>query len=332
MSEFRQDPVSGDWIVMAPERSLRPSNFSKKKEARVKAPRSTCPFEATQLETSPVWPPIISFPKLSNWRIVIVPNRFPALNHSGGLSKSLNIGPYHFQTGVGHHDLVVTRDHDKNFALLSRSRAIEVMTILGKRYRELSQDPGIVYTSSFFNWGPKAGASIYHPHYQILSLPIIPPDIQHSLNGSERYYKKHKKCVHCEMVKYEKRVRKRVIMESREAIVLAPFVSRVSYELRLFPKHHLPYFEQTSSKIISETSDLLRKTLRLLRDRLNDPDLNFFIHTAPLKDQNCYHHYHWHIEIVPKITVWAGFELSTGVDINTIDPDYVASFLRPKHR
>ncbi|MEK7094274.1 MAG: hypothetical protein AAB903_02975 [Patescibacteria group bacterium] len=330
MSEFRQDPVSGDWIVIAPERSVRPSNFKKKKEKRIRAPKTGCPFEPQQLEAAPNWPPIISYPNQKNWRVVVVPNKYPALTHTEQCSMILDSGPYRSQTGVGHHDLVITRDHENNFAKLSPSRAAEVMAVLAKRYRELAEDPCIFYTSSFFNWGPRAGASLYHPHYQILSLPIIPPDVHHSLAGSERYYKKHKSCVHCDMLTYEKKVKKRVVLETRDVIVLAPYVSRSSYELRLFPKKHLPFFEKSSPHVLASTSELLQKTLRLVRDKLDDPDLNFFIHTAPLKHQDRYPYYHWHIEIIPKITDWAGFELSTGVEINTVDPDFVASFLRPR--
>ena len=330
MSEFRQDPVSGDWIVIAPERSLRPDNFKKKKEKRMRAPRAGCPFESSQLELAPNWPPLMSYPNQKNWRVVVVPNRYPALTHVEQCSILLENGPYRSQTGIGHHDLVITRDHEKNFAKLSPNRAAEVMTLFAKRYRELTEDPCIFYSSAFFNWGPKAGASLYHPHYQILSLPIIPPDVEHSLTGSARYYTKNKKCVHCDMLQYERKVKKRIVLENEDAVVLAPYVSRSSYELRLFPKKHLPFFEQSSDRILKSTSLLLQKTLRLIQDKLGDPDLNFFIHTAPLKHQDRYPYYHWHIEIIPKITVWAGFELSTGVEINTIDPDYVASFLRSR--
>ena len=131
------------------------------------------------------------------------------------------------------------------------------------------------------------------------------------------------------MVRYERQVKKRVILENSEAIVIAPFVSRMAFELRLFPKRHLPYFERTPSSTIVAISDLLQKALQLVKIHLQDPDLNFFIHTSPLKHQENYPFYHWHIEIVPKVTIPAGFELSTGVDINTVDPDYVASFFRP---
>ncbi len=272
----------------------------------------------------------MSYPSQENWRVVIVPNRFPALTHIERCSEAIASGPYLSRTGVGHHDLVITRDHFKNFAELSPEHATEVLAVMKKRYEELAADPCITYASTFYNWGAKAGASLYHPHYQILALPIVPPDVQHSLNGSERYYRKNKKCVHCDMLAYERKVKKRVVLETRDVIIIAPYVSRTSYELRLFPKKHLPFFEKTPGGVMREVSHLLQKTLGLITKRLGDPDLNFFIHTAPLKHQDRYPYYHWHIEIIPKITILAGFELSTGVDINTIDPDYVASFLRPK--
>lgn len=328
MSEFRQDPVSKDWILISPERSRRPSEFAKDRKKRTPSPRSHCPFEPEKLSQAPNWPPILSTPHVRNWRVVVVPNRFPALTHVEKCSEELDGGPYRSRTGIGHHDLIITRHHEKNFASLSLDRALEVLDILKRRYLQLVEDSCILYTSSFFNWGPKAGASVFHPHYQILSLPIIPPDIQHSLNGSERYYAKHQKCIHCEMIAYEKKNGSRVIAENKQAIVLAPYVSRRPFEVRLFPKMHTPFFEQSSGVLLTGVTELLQKSLRVIKKKLNDPDLNFFIHTSPLKRQEEYTYYHWHIEIFPHISTPAGFELSTGVEINSVDPNFVATTLR----
>ncbi len=328
MSEFRQDPVSGDWILMSPERAARPSEFGKGKEKRKPASRDTCPFEEKRLSLASNWPPILSLPKSRKWRVIVIPNRFPALNHIEQCSEVFKDGPYAARTGIGHHDLIITRDHNKNISMLTPAHAREVLEILQMRYQQLVDDPCIVYTSAFFNWGPKAGASVYHPHYQILSLPIVPPDIHHSLSGSERYYEKNKACIHCEMLTYEKKIGKRIILENEEAIVMAPYVSRRSYEIRLFPKKHLSYFERSSPQVLAGVTDLLQKSLAIIRKKLHDPDLNFFIHTSPLKNQDKYHYYHWHMEIFPQLSTSAGFELSTGVDINTADPDAVAAFLK----
>ncbi len=171
------------------------------------------------------------------------------------------------------------------------------------------------------------GASVYHPHYQIIGIPVIPPDISHSLHGSAEYFKKHKKCIHCFMLEVEKNHKKRIIAENKGAIAFVPFASRQSFEVRIFPKEHLPYFEETKEKQMREVVEVLQEVLGKLKTKLKDPDYNFFIHTAPVKDRGRYGHYHWHIEILPKISIWAGFELGTGIDITVVDPDEAASLL-----
>lgn len=327
MSELRQDLVSGDWIIMAPERARRPNASLPKRKKRRPTPKSECPFE--NLEKSGNWPPILSFPNDKNWKAVIIPNKYPALRHTGKTcATTLRHGPYRFFTGVGYHELVITRDHAKNIAHQSSEEGVQVFKLIQARYRMLEADSCPGYVSTFFNWGREAGASLYHPHYQMLALPIVPPDIEHSLRGSRRYFRKHRRCVHCDMVRYERKSRKRIVEENKLAIAVAPFVSREPFEIRIYPKRHFPCFEKTPLPDLKAVVAVLRSSLRRIERYLRDPDLNFFIHTAPLKKQHQYRHYHWHIEVLPKISISAGFELSTGVEINVVDPDRAAAILR----
>ncbi len=326
MSEFRQDLVSGDWIIIAPGRHARPEDLLPPKEKRIPSSVKTCPFD--HLESSGNWPPIAAYPNAKNWRLVLIPNKYPALSHEMGCLKLIKHGPYTASEGVGHHDLIVTRDHKKSFADLSARSAEEVFAMFQTRYRTVVKDPCLRYVSCFANWGRGAGASIFHPHYQVRSLPIIPPDVAHSLTGSHRYFEVHKRCVHCAMLAYERKEKIRVIAENRSAIAVAPYVSRSPYEIRIFPKKHLPYFEKTSEVDMRGIVEILQVTLRRMRRKLNDPDYNFFIHSSPLKDQHDYKHYHWHIEIIPKITTLGGFELSTDIEINVVPPESAAALLR----
>jgi len=158
--------------------------------------------------------------------------------------KSTRSGPYEFLPGVGYHELLITRDHEKAFGDLEKETAEKVLTLLQERYRMLARDRCIEYVATFFNWGPSAGASVYHPHYQVLALPILPPGIKRSLEGSARYFKQHHRCVHCEIIAFEKKAKKRIIDENKYAIVVAPFASHEPFELRVFPKTHEPYFER----------------------------------------------------------------------------------------
>ncbi len=328
MSEFREDPVSGDWIIVAPERVKRPRDFLPKRKKRVPTPKSKCPFE--DLQKSGNWPPIVVQLDRSgkDWRVVIIPNKYPALTHNHTCATLLRRGPYELSEGIGHHDVLISRSHEKNIAHLDLEDGLIAFQALQKRYRMLAVDKCLVYALTFMNWGESAGASLYHPHFQVLSLPIIPPDVKHSLDGSHNYFRKNRRCVHCEMIKYELRSGKRVIMKNKYAVAVAPFVSREPFEVRIYPRFHRPYFEKMPGAELKAIVALLQKTLLKIEKCLHDPDLNFFVHTAPLKRQKDYRHYHWHMEILPKMDVEAGFELGTGVEINVVDPDRAADMLR----
>jgi len=323
-SELRQDLVSGDWILIASKRGKRSHAFLKKKP-RQRGSLKTCPLENVFKKQKPI---LFYDGGEKDWEVVVVENRYPALVHRNICAQAIRHGPYALVKGVGHHDLVVTRDHDRNFAALSQNQAGQVVQIFRDRYLMLLNDPCLAYISIFHNWGPAAGATVYHPHYQLIALPVVPPDVEHSLRGSLNYFKKHGRCVHCDMVAYELREKKRIVYENKGAVVFAPFVSREPFELRIFPKKHLPYFENTLDRELELIVDALQAVLRRIEKKMNDPDYNFFIHTAPLKNKKRYRHYHWHIEIIPKTNISAGFELGTGIEINPVDPDLAAKILR----
>ncbi|MBU6142044.1 DUF4921 family protein [Patescibacteria group bacterium] len=324
-SQLRQDLVSGDWIVIAPGRAKRPHDFLKKRRPRRRSPRSTCPFEDPQASGNGA--PILIYGDKA-WELQLIHNKFPAFVHKNVCSGIMKDGPYSVTDTSGHHELLITRDHDKNFSQLSRTRARQVLEAFRDRYLMLTNDKCIEYISMFQNWGPTAGASIAHPHYQFIAVPIVPPDVMHSLRGSLQYEKERHRCVHCVMLAWEKKYKKRIIYENAGAIVYAPFVSKAAFEVRIFPKRHLPYFENTLDHDMDCVADALQAALRRVRAVLKDPDYNFFIHTAPLKDKNRYGMYHWHIEIIPRFSLNAGFELGTGIEINSVDPDMAARLLR----
>lgn len=324
--ELRKDLVSGDWIVNAPSRSKRP-RFIAKPQKRKKAPIKNCPFEDPQKFGNRQ--PILTYPNAHHWAIQIIENKYPAVVHKKTCGTLSHQGPYPVFPAIGHHDVIITKDHNKNFPHLNIEQANLVFQAFRDRYLMLYNDKCIEYVSIFHNWGPTAGASIYHPHYQLIAIPVVPPDVNHSLEGSARFFAKHKKCVHCVMIDWEKKEKKRVIFENDGAIAFAPFVSRSPFEIRVFPKKHLPFLENTYDHDIASVVEALQTTLRSFERNLNDPDYNFFIHTSPLKDKEKYGHYHWHIEAFPKAGR-AGFEFGTGVEINAVDPDLAAKTLRKK--
>ncbi|MEK7512927.1 MAG: hypothetical protein AAB601_01895, partial [Patescibacteria group bacterium] len=256
-SELRQDPVSGDWILMAPGRARRPDGWHRGSPRKRQSVRE-CPFE-NPLKTHD---PILVYEGKRGWEVVVANNKYPAVFERRRCGSMLREGPYMRVEGIGYHNLVITRHHDKNFAALSEDGANQVFQVFRDRYLTLASDPCLAYISIFHNWGPSAGASVYHPHYQIIAIPVIPPDVEHSLEGSAAYFSKHRACVHCCTIAYERKKRKRVVFENRDAFVVAPYVSREPFEVRVFPKRHASFFEHASDRELTSIAAALQHVLQ----------------------------------------------------------------------
>lgn len=325
MSELRQDVTSGDWILLAPGRVARPKYLDQKKKPRRPTSKSICPFD--DLKKSGNWPPIISFPAEKKWEIVVLPNKYPAIERSSVCSVPFRQGIYHARTAVGTHNLLITRDHNKHFVDLAKTEAVKVFEVFQALHRMAAEDRCAAYVSSFYNYGPRAGASIWHPHYQILSLPIIPPHNVRSLRGANDYYKKFGRCVRCDLIKVECKKKTRVIFENEHAIALAPYASKRPFEVSVLPKKHWASFRETSPVAVRGIALALQSVLQRMKKYMHDPDLNFFIHDAPL-DHKDYRYHHWHIGVLPVTSFEAGFEFSTRININVVDPDQAAAILR----
>jgi UDPglucose--hexose-1-phosphate uridylyltransferase len=327
MSELRQDIVSGDWIILATGRASRPKFLDEKKKIRKRTPKSTCPFE--NLKADGNWPPIISYPNPEHWEIVLIPNKYPAVVRSADPAPTSDRGVYHTRPAIGTHAILIGRDHNKAFPDLSKPTAGKMFEILQSFYKMMEYDKDTAYISSFCNWGPTAGASIGHPHYQVLTLPIIPPNVVHSLAGAAAYHKKHHRCARCDIVKSEKKNKVRVVAENTHAIAIAPYASKKSFEISILPKKHWSSLRDTPLPVLRDMAAMLQSVMMRLRKRVNDPDLNFFIHDAPTTHEH-YDYHHWHIETVPVSVVSppGGFEISTAININVIDPDNAAAILR----
>lgn len=298
VSELRQDLVSGDWVVMAKKRGKRPER-----------PKQ-CPFCFPEIKKQD----IISQTK----NIFIIKNKYPAFRPSEQLNKR-HQGPFSVIDGVGFHEVIILKEHnaqiDKN-----------LIDAYQQRYLALMNKKFVNYIAIFHNHGKQAGASIEHPHSQLIASPVIDPDIHRSLDGSLNYFRKNRQCVHCAMIEFEKSENKRVIYENDDFIVFVPFVSRVAYETRIFPKEHKAYFERINQTEKENLADALQQALKKLNLALDNPAYNFFLHTAPC-DGLSYDHYHWHFEILPKTSIWAGFELGAGIEICSITPEQAAEKL-----
>lgn len=336
VSELRQDLVTGDWVVVATGRARRPNEFIRRQVRERPQPKAGCPFERLLPTVLLAYDRRGKSFRLTlkdraylgkNWWLQIVPNRYPAFGR-GTCALERKVGPYRLQEGVGFHEVVITRPHSRSIARMSQDEVATILRAYRERYLLLKDEDCVEYVSIFHNHGRDAGATISHPHSQIIAIPVIPPDISRSLGGSAAYFRRKKQCVHCAMLDFEKRDKKRIVYSNRDFIVYCPFVSRQAFEIRIFPLSHKPEFESITDREILNAADALRTSLAKLDKALGDPAYNFFIHTAPTADGAKAGHYHWHIEILPKTGVWAGFEISTGIEISTIAPETAAQFLR----
>jgi UDPglucose--hexose-1-phosphate uridylyltransferase len=324
--QLRKDLVSGTWVLFSTKRSKRPDFSKKKEEQRKKEDQKDCPFCKENIidQEEDV---LVYMKKDGDWSLKVFPNKFPAL-----LSKYKDInkrdhGPFEVIDGVGYHEVLVTEDHERDVSDMEIIQVAEILDAYQERYLALMNRKHIKYISIFKNYGHEAGASIEHPHSQIVAMPIIDPDVFRSINGSESYFNTHKECVHCAMVEWEKESGKRLLFENEEFMAVCPFVSRVSFEIRIYPKRHLSYFERITDEQKIKLAEAMKFCLSKLKKNLNDPAYNLFLHTAPCNGQ-IYDHYHWHFEIFPKTNTWAGLELSTGIEVCSIIPERATEILK----
>ncbi|MEM2912251.1 MAG: DUF4921 family protein [Candidatus Bathyarchaeia archaeon] len=338
MNEFRKDYLLDRWVVIATERKRRPVDFVKKPpETR----GGTCPLCPGNEHMTP--PAVLVYLdrqgkiqkerdqngfRHKNWLTRCVPNLYPAFTPKEEGKKSVRQSEKSFQVAkaIGHHEVIVESPmHDEHPATARLSQLTYLINTYIDRLDELSSKPYVKYVSIFRNHGIDAGASLSHAHTQIIATPVVPSLLQKELQASKTFWNKHNECAFCSILRKEAES-PRVIWETSRYMVLAPWASVHACEFWIFPKQHQPTL---TGMLQSEIEDLA-KTLRLcfggLRRLLNDPPYNFGFHIAPNKDASRF--YHWHLEVYPKLAIWAGFEKSTGIFINTLPPEDAASSLR----
>lgn len=330
MNEFRQDPVSGDWVLIATGRARKPHP----REEKLAQSIEDCVFEPEKLLAQEKPVAIYNRGKLVNsldedWTTVVLPNKFPAVK-SGVCGPIGNFGPFAVAEGSGFHELVITRDHDRSFAQFTEEETAEVLKIYRDRYLAIEKDDCGQSISIFHNHGFMAGASVYHNHSQIISMPVISSVALQHLNGAEEYYKKTGKKVHEFILEWEFQEGKRIVYENDKFVVLCPYVSSAAYEMKIFPKKSNSYFSTILDEDIPYFANALSVAIKKLHLGLDGMDYMFFIHTAPPKRDGTpvYDNYHWHLEIMPRSSIMAGQEFGTGVFVNTVDPDEAAEIFR----
>lgn len=301
MSEIRRDPITGRSVIIAPERAERPNEF----QNRPAAPRGPqhCPFCPGHEAETP--PEILSYQLDGAWRLRVVPNKYPAL--------------------WAHEVIIETPDHNLTLADVPLDRAVDVFRCFRNRILHLKQDNRLRYVMIFKNQGEAAGATIEHTHTQLLALPMTPALVLEELERAREYWEGCRGCIYCDRMREEPQ--ERVVLESADFVVISPYVARFPFETWILPKRHHSHFEAIESNAIADLAAVFQSTLRRINKALDRPAYNMVIQTAPIQETSLAH-YHWRIELIPRLNKIGGFEWGTGVYINPTPPEEAARRLR----
>ncbi len=331
MPELRRDPITGDWVVIASERAKRPSDFASHSPGREDQGEAACPFCSGNEAMTP--PEIMAFRHPGSqrngpgWWVRVVPNKYPALGIEGDLNKT-GLGMYDWMNGVGAHEVIIeTPEHDRQLGFLDNRQIEDVLWAYRARYLDLKKDPRLKYILIFRNYGRVAGASLSHPHSQLVATPIIPGIVAGELHGAARYTEYRDRCVFCDIVKQELDEGKRLVADNEHFAVIQPYAARTPFETWVLPRRHCASFAAISAEEQTSFAVMLGETLRRLHFCLDDPPYNYNIHTAPC-DADEDEDFHWHFSISPRLTIAAGFEMGTGIYINVTPPEVAAEYLR----
>ncbi|WP_406676722.1 galactose-1-phosphate uridylyltransferase [Moorella sp. ACPs] len=327
MPELRQDPVSERWVIIATERAKRPSDF--KPSHNEKKGNAGCPFCPGHEKETP--PEVLAFraantePDTPGWQVRVVPNKFAALV-AGGEVSSESKGVYRAMTGTGVHEVIIEGpDHDTFFADLAPEHAAQVLKAWRQRYLQLEQDKRLQYIQLFKNHGPTAGASLEHPHSQLIATPLVPAAVNEEMTRIKAYWQEKESCLFCDLMEAELETGTRVVAFNKEFLAFCPFASRFPMEMWIIPRRHQASFGACEDEQLVQLAAILQDTLGRLKQAANDPPFNLVLHTAPLRQEDSI--YHWHFELLPRLTIVAGFEWGTDMYINPTPPEIAAQSL-----
>ena len=333
MPELRRDPVVGRWVIISTERSRRPSDFASISARPTSA--GPCAFCGGQEARTPDEILAVrgpgSAPNGPGWTIRVVPNKFPALRIEGDIEPS-GEGLYDRMNGVGAHEVIVeSPEHAASLASLPEAHMAAVLGAWRDRMVDLQKDSRFEYVSVFKNHGEDAGASLEHPHSQLIATPIVPMTVEQELEGALRHFRIKKRCIWCDILRQEMQAKVRglgrLVLGQEGFVALSPYAPRFPFETWILPEGHRSNYEELDGPGLLALARLLGELLRRIGRVLDDPPWNLTLHSAPLKTPTL-DHFHWHLEITPRLTRMAGFEWGTGFFINPTPPEEAARYLR----
>jgi UDPglucose--hexose-1-phosphate uridylyltransferase len=326
MSQFRMNFLTMEWVIVAPERAKRPDEF-KNKETKAPLPEfdETCPFCPGNEDKTP--PEVAVKKSNGKWISRVVLNKFAAVSPDTDASRKIDL-PYVSAGGFGVAEVLVeSPKHNDNIVNMPQKQVQGIIELYRERYADLSKRDHIDTIVIFKNHGRKAGTSLNHPHSQIIATSMVPPQTRIPLQYARDFHDSYGLCPYCMMLGSELKVKKRIILENEHFVAFCPYASKSPFEVKISPKRHQSRFDRINDKEVASLAETLSTVLKQIYVGLGDPDYNYVIRTSPNSDGDL-HYEHWRLDIVPKITTPAGFELGSGIFINTVPPEIAAEFLK----
>jgi UDPglucose--hexose-1-phosphate uridylyltransferase len=325
--EWRRDPITGVWVIIAPRRLERPYDFDAGEEEGRSYPCVFC-------EGMEGCTPDAVFclqDESGRWRVRVVPNKFPALEQEGKLFWEKEGLLYEKMGGFGVHEVIVeTPEHYASFVEFPLDQMERVVYTYRERMRTWEKEERLRYCLIFKNQGMQAGASMFHPHSQLIATPVVPKRVEEELLRALDFYSREHRCVFCALMEEEGRIKTRLVFQNKHFLALVPYAARFSYEVWILPLKHSAYFTEVEE--LTSFAEALQVVLQALAEALGKPVFNFVFHGAPYRrspeDEGHRFYYHWHLEIIPFPVRMAGFEWGTGFYINPMTPEKAASVLR----
>lgn len=324
MPQLRQNIITGEWVVIAPERAKRPSDFMVAESLKPALP-DQCPFclgSAVYKKDN--------LPEFETKDIFVIRNSYPAFKEEKKTCshRTLKVedGFYNLRDSTGGHDVIIIKKHAWQLFDLTPTVWEHLFLVAKRRYSYWRRDCNTRYSMLIYNQGVRAGASIYHPHAQLMASNIIPNQITREIHGSQSYFEENGTCVFCDLVEHEKQQHLRIIEESAEFIAFTFYAARFPFEIWVLPKKHRAHFENEKAHELRLLSQMMHRVINRLDMTLKQPHLNFFIHDLPTSLEEA-DYYHWHIEITPRVSTYGGYELGSGTIIDVMSPEEAARYL-----
>lgn len=329
-NQIRQNKATKEWIIYATDRGERPKDFKGKGESnRKQLPEhdENCPFcEGNEDKLQSI---ILEVPGINQnrWQVRVVPNKFPALLHKGSPQREID-DIYITMKSYGKHEVIIENPkHNGDISDMSIDEVEVIIDTYQKRYIDVMKEHRNMIPIIFRNHGERAGTSLLHPHSQLIVTGFVPHHIRWREIEAQRYYDEWGRCVFCDILKYEINKGLRIIEESESMVSFVPFAAEVPFEVWIIPKKHRADFGSITDSEKTDLSQALRSILFKYYDKLNDPDYNYIINTSARFEAG-EPHLHWYLQIRPRLTTKAGFEIGSGISINPSLPEEDADFLR----